>query len=77
MDINLVSSSDFRKNQKKYLELAKRERVVITQRGTNDIFELVKVKKIESNNLQRAITAEELLAGIEADIREIYRQKAK
>jgi len=77
MDINLVSSSDFRKNQKKYLELAKRERVVITQRGTNDIFELVRVKKIESSNLQRAITAEELLVGIEEDIREIYKKKAK
>jgi CO dehydrogenase/acetyl-CoA synthase epsilon subunit len=77
MDINLVSSSDFRKNQKKYLELAKRERVIITQRGTNDIFELVRVKKIEKNNLQTAITAEELLSGIEADIREIYRKKVK
>jgi hypothetical protein len=77
MDINLVSSSDFRKNQKKYLELAKRERVIITQRGTNDIFELVRVKKNEKNNLQRAITAEELLIGIEADIREIYKNKAK
>lgn len=77
MDINLVSSSDFRKNQKKYLELAKRERVVITQRGTNDIFELVRVKKIESNNLQRAITAEELLVGIEEDIREVYKKRSK
>jgi hypothetical protein len=77
MDINLVNSSDFRKNQKKYLELAKRERVIITQRGTNDIFELVRVKKIEKNNLQTAITADELLIGIEADIREIYRNKAK
>lgn len=77
MDINLVSSSDFRKNQKKYLELAKRERVVITQRGTNDIFELVRVKKIESSNLQRAITAEELLVGIEEDIREVYKKKSK
>lgn len=77
MDINLVSSSDFRRNQKKYLELAKRERVVITQRGTNDIFELVRVKKIESSNLQRAITAEELLVGIEEDIREVYKKRSK
>jgi hypothetical protein len=77
MDINLVNSSDFRKNQKKYLDLAKRERVIITQRGTTDIFELVRVRKIEKNNLQRAITADELLIGIEADIREIYKKEVK
>ena len=74
MDINLVSSSDFRKNQKKYLELAKKERVVITQRGTNDIFELVKVQKIESSNLQRAISKDELMLGIGEDLREIYKK---
>jgi hypothetical protein len=63
MDISLVNSSDFREDQKKYIELAKRERVISTQRGTT--------------NLQKAITADELLIGIEADIREIYKNKAK
>ncbi|MDR1881945.1 MAG: hypothetical protein LBR26_04090 [Prevotella sp.] len=72
MDINLVSCSDFRKNQKKYLELAKRERVIITQKRTKDIFELVKVKKLESSNLQRVITADELFVDIEADDSTLY-----
>lgn len=41
----------------------------------NNPFESMKIKKIESDNLERAITAEELLIGIEEDIRKIYRKQ--
>jgi hypothetical protein len=63
MDINLDNSSDFGKNRKKHPELSKRTGGIISQR--------------ETNNLQTAITAEELLVSIEADIREIYKKKIK
>lgn len=72
MDIRIITSSDFRKNQKKYLDLSKKERIVITQRGTNEVIELVRKDKIEVNNLHRAISKDELMEGIEADIRKMY-----
>ncbi|MDH6310069.1 hypothetical protein M2451_002959 [Dysgonomonas sp. PFB1-18] len=72
MDIRIITSSDFRKNQKKYLDLSKKERIVITQRGTNEVIELVRKDKIEVSNLHRAITKDELMEGIEADIRKMY-----
>lgn len=72
MNINLVSLSDFRKNQKRYIQLAKKEKVFVTQRGTSEVIELIVRDKIEISNLERAITKDELLKGIEADIDEIY-----
>ncbi|MDU1892188.1 MAG: hypothetical protein E6767_16010 [Dysgonomonas sp.] len=72
MDIRIVTSSDFRKNQKKYFDLSKKERIIITQRGTNEVIELVRKDKIEVNNLHRAISKDELMEGIESDIRKMY-----
>ena len=69
MDIRIITSSDFRKNQKKYLDLSKKERIIITQRGTNEVIELVRKDKVEVGNLHRAISKDELMEGIEADIR--------
>lgn len=72
MNITLVSLTDFRKNQKRYIRLAKKEKVFVTQRGTSEVIELVVRDKIEISNLDRAIFKDELLQGIESDIREMY-----
>jgi len=72
MNITLVSLTDFRKNQKRYIRLAKKEKVFVTQRGTNEVIELVVREKIEISNLERAISKDELLKGIETDLDEMY-----
>lgn len=60
---------------KKYLDLAVNEKIVI-QRGKNETFVLTREDYLEPDeNLNRAISAEELLVGIEADIRKAYREK--
>ena len=60
---------------KKYLDLATNERIVI-QRGRNETFVLTREDYLEPDeNLNRAISAQELLVGIEADIRKAYREK--
>jgi hypothetical protein len=74
MDINLVSLTDFRKNQKKYIGLAKTEKVFLTQRGTNEVIELVIREKIEISNLDRAISMSKLKQGIKEDLQKIFKQ---
>ncbi|MCD8267626.1 MAG: hypothetical protein LUD46_03640 [Parabacteroides sp.] len=60
---------------KKYLDLAADEKIVI-QRGRNETFVLTKEEYLESDeDLRRAISAEELLVGVEADIREAFRKR--
>lgn len=73
----VISSVELRNNMKKYLDIAKNEKVFI-QRGRTDTFVLSEEKHLApDDDLARAVTAEELLTGIEADIREIFRKKAK
>jgi hypothetical protein len=56
---------------KKYLDLATAEMVVI-QRGKTEIFVLSAHKRLPDSDLARAITKDELMKGIVADIKEIY-----
>jgi hypothetical protein len=73
--MRVISSSELRNNMKKYLDLATNERIVI-QRGRNETFVLTREDYLEPDeNLNRAISAQELLVGIEADIRKAYREK--
>lgn len=69
----IISPTELRNEQKKYLELAEKESVVV-KRG-NKLIHLVVKDKIELSNLDRAISKEELLEGIEQDIRDIYKNK--
>jgi hypothetical protein len=72
----VISSTELRNNIKKYLDMAKKEEVVI-QRGRTETFVLSEEKRLSpDDDLAQAITADELLLGIETDIREIYRKKA-
>ena len=73
--MRVISSSELRNNMKKYLDLATNERIVI-QRGRNETFVLTREDYLEPDeNLNRAISAQELLVGIESDIRKAYREK--
>lgn len=60
---------------KKYLDLAANERILI-QRGRNETFVLTREEYLEPDeDLKRAVSAQELLAGVEEDIRAAYREK--
>ncbi|HBK31514.1 MAG TPA: prevent-host-death protein, partial [Porphyromonadaceae bacterium] len=43
----IVSQSEFRDNLKKYFDLSTKERIIITQRGTNEVIELVRKTRVE------------------------------
>ena len=73
----VISSAELRNNMKKYLDLAKDETVVI-QRGRTETFVLSRQERLSPDtNLASAITAEELLIGIEEDIRKMFSKKVK
>ena len=73
----VISSAELRNNMKKYLDLAKDETVVI-QRGRTETFVLSRQERLTPDaNLASAISAEELLVGIEEDIRKMFRRKVK
>lgn len=73
--MRVISSSELRNNMKKYLDLAIEEKIVI-QRGRNETFVLTREEYLEPDeDLRRAISAEELLVGIETDIRKGYRKR--
>ena len=60
---------------KKYLDLAVNERILI-QRGRNETFVLTREEYLEPDeDLKRAISAKELLASVEEDIRAAYRKR--
>ncbi len=70
--MRVISSSELRNNMKKYLDLAVNEKIVI-QRGKNETFVLTREDYLEPDeDLKRAVSAQDLLLGIEADIREAY-----
>lgn len=61
---------------KKYLDLPVNERILI-QRGRNETFVLAREEYLEPDgDLRRAISAKELLDGVEEDIRTAYREKS-
>lgn len=73
--MRVISSSELRNNMKKYLDLAVNEKIVI-QRGKNETFVLTREDYLEPDeDLKRAVSAQDLLVGIEADIREAYRKR--
>lgn len=73
--MRVISSSELRNNMKKYLDLAVTEKILI-QRGRNETFVLTREEFLEPDeDLKRAINAEELLVGVEDDIKTAYRRK--
>ncbi len=73
----VISSAELRNNMKKYLDLAKDETVVI-QRGRTETFVLSSQERLSPDaNLASAITADELMIGIEDDIKKMFSRKVK
>ena len=75
MDMRVVSSSELRNNMDKYLDLTGHERIVI-QREHDETSALMCDDYLRPDgDLRRAISAQELLVGVEEDIRQAYRRK--
>lgn len=73
--MRVISSSELRNNMKKYLDLAVNEKIVI-QRGRNETYVLTREEYLEPDEeLRRAVSADELLVGIESDIREAFKKR--
>jgi len=71
----VISSVELRDNMQKYLDLAKKEKVLIRE-GNTDIFVLSQEKYLlPDEDLARSISMDELLAGTKEDIREIFRTR--
>lgn len=70
----VISSAELRGNMKKYLDIAKKEQVVI-QRGKNETFVLVAQQNPVEYDLARAVTVEEVLAKVREGLTELYERK--
>ena len=70
----IISSAELRNNMKKYLDIAKNEKVVI-QRGRNETFVLVAQNNVADEDLSRAITVDEVLARVREGLNEMFERK--
>lgn len=70
----IISSAELRNNMKKYLDIAKNEKVVI-QRGKNETFVLVAQNVTSNEELNRAITVDEVLARVREGLNEMFERK--
>ena len=70
----IISSAELRNNMKKYLDIAKTEKVVI-QRGRNETFVLVAQNKADEEDLNRAITVDDVLARVREGLNEMFERK--
>ena len=70
----IISSAELRNNMKKYLDIAKNEKVVI-QRGRNETFVLVAQNNATDDDLARAITVAEVLAKVREGLTEMFERK--
>lgn len=67
----VISSTELRNNMKKYLDLAKTEKVII-QRGRNETFVLVAQTNADEEDLRRAITVDKVLEKVREGLTEIF-----
>jgi hypothetical protein len=67
----VISPTEFRNEQKKYLDIAEKDEVVI-KRGSKLIYLQVKERTITDEDLQRGISGEELKRRMHKRIDEIF-----
>ncbi|MDH6311432.1 hypothetical protein M2137_000182 [Parabacteroides sp. PFB2-10] len=72
----VITSAELRNNMEKYLDMAKTQKVII-QRGKTETFVLSGGVVEPDLVLKEAMTAEEMLVGIEEDVRELFRKNHK
>ena len=70
----VISSAELRGNMKKYLDIAKREQVLI-QRGKNETFILTAQKNPVEYDLARAVTVDEVIAKVREGLTEMFEKK--
>lgn len=70
----VISSAELRSNMKKYLDIAKREQVLI-QRGKNETFVLSMQQSPVEYDLARAITVDEVIAKVREGLTEMFERK--
>lgn len=70
----VISSAELRSNMKKYLDIAKREQVLI-QRGKNETFVLSLQQNPIEYDLARSITVDEVIAKVREGLAEMFERK--
>lgn len=70
----VISPTELRAEQKKYLDLAEKQEVVV-KRGNKMIHLVVKERLITDEDLRTGLTRDELMQGVKEDIKEIYSRK--
>ena len=70
----VISSAEFRNNLKKYLDLARTERVVI-QRGRDESFVLVAQNNASDADLARAITVDDVIERVREGLTQMFERK--
>ena len=71
----VISSAELRNNMKKYLDLARTERVVI-QRGRDESFVLVAQNNASDADLARAITVDDVIERVREGLTQMFEKKA-
>ena len=72
----VISSAELRNNMKKYLDIARTERVVI-QRGRDESFILIAQKNAPEADLARAITVDDVIERVRAGLTEMFDGKSE
>ena len=70
----VISSAELRGNMKKYLDIAKKEQVLI-QRGKNETFVLTAQQNPIEYDLARAVTVDEVIAKVREGLTEMFERK--
>ena len=72
----VISSAELRNNLKKYLDLARTERVVI-QRGRDESFVLVAQNNTADADLARAITVDDVIERVRDGLTQLFEEREK
>ena len=70
----VISSAELRNNMKKYLDLARTERVII-QRGRDESFVLVAQNNAPEADLARAITVDDVVDRVREGLTQMFERK--
>ena len=70
----VISPTELRNEQKKYLDIAEKE-VVVIKRGDKLIQLIVKERLITDEDIKKSLTKDELMQGVREDIKEIFGRK--
>lgn len=72
----VISSAELRNNMKKYLDLARTERVVI-QRGKDESFVLIAQNNTTEADLARAITVDDVIERVRDGLTQMFEEREK